>query len=228
MALTNRLSVAAAVAACTLGAAANADIVAGWTFQNSAFISSTTGSSTFTYPQTGTTTAFTGYHADARTKWYNNVGNGSTAAVNSDYWTVGDYYQASLSTTGYTGISLNFDMTRSASGPANFKVDISTNGGTSWSTISTVSVIQNAAAPAGPGTWTSATSYAAYTSTITGITAAENQASLLIRWISTSAASSTGGTARMDNVQVQGTLVPAPGAAALVGLAGLMARRRRA
>jgi hypothetical protein len=37
----------------------------------------------------------------------------------------------------------------------------------------------------------------------------------------------TGGTARMDNVQVQGTLLPAPGAAALVGLAGLMARRRR-
>ena len=27
--------------------------------------------------------------------------------------------------------------------------------------------------------------------------------------------------------QVQGTLLPAPGAAALVGLAGLMARRRR-
>jgi len=228
MALTNRLSVAAAVAACTLGAAANADIVAGWTFQNSAFISSTTGSSTFTYPQTGTTTAFTGYHADARTKWYNNVGNGSTAAVNSDYWTVGDYYQASLSTTGYTGISLNFDMTRSASGPANFKVDISTNGGGSWSTIGTVSVIQNAAAPTGAGAWTSATYLSAYTSTITGITAAENQASLLIRWISTSAAGGTGGTARIDNVQINGTLVPAPGAAALVGLAGLMARRRRA
>ena len=63
MTLTTRLSAVAAVALC---AAANADIVAGWTFQNSAFISSTVGSSTFTYPQTGTTTAFTGYHADAR------------------------------------------------------------------------------------------------------------------------------------------------------------------
>ena len=227
MALTNRLSVAAAVAACTLGAAANADIIAGWTFQNAAFISSTTGSSTFTYPQTGTTTAFTGYHADARTKWYNNTGNGSTAAVNSDYWTVGDYYQASLSTTGYSGISINFDMTRSASGPQNFKVDISTNGGTSWSTIGTVAVIQNAAAPTGAGSWTSAAYNAAYTTTFSGITAADNQNSLLVRWISTSASGSTGGTARMDNVQVQGTLLPAPGAAALVGLAGLMARRRR-
>ena len=160
--------------------------------------------------------------------WYNNVGNGSTAAVNSNYWTVGDYYQASLSTTGYNAISLNFDMTRSASGPANFKVDISTDGGTNWATIGTVSVIQNAAAPTGAGSWTSATYNAAYTTTFTGLTAAENQASLLIRWISTSAAGATGGTARIDNVQIQGTLVPAPGAAALVGLAGLMARRRRA
>ena len=220
MALTTRLSAVAAVALC---AAAQADIVAGWTFQNAAFVN--TAGATFTYPQTGTDTAFTGFHADAATQWYNNVGNGSSAAVNSNRWAIGDYYQASLSTTGYTDISLNFDMTRSASGPANFKVDISTNGGSSWSTIGTVVVLQNGAAP--NASWTSASYSAAYTTTITGITAAADQASLLIRWIATSAASSAGGTARIDNVQIQGTLVPAPGAAALVGLAGLMARRRR-
>jgi hypothetical protein len=222
MALTTRLSAVAAVAFC---AAAQADIIAGWTFQNSAFISSTVGSQNFTYPQTGTDTAFTGYHADARTKWYNNVGNGSSSAVNSDYWTIGDYYQASLATTGYNDISLKFDMTRSASGPQNFKVDISTNGGSSWSTIGTVVVLQNGATP--NANWNSTTYQAAYTTNITGITAAADQATLLIRWISTSASSSTGGTARIDNVQIQGTLVPAPGAAALVGLAGLIARRRR-
>ena len=220
MALTTRLSAVAAVALC---AAAQADIVAGWTFQNAAFVN--TAGATFTYPQTGTDTAFTGFHADAATQWYNNVGNGSSAAVNSNRWQIGDYYQASLSTTGYTDISLNFDMTRSASGPANFKVDISTNGGSSWSTIGTVVVLQNGAAP--NASWTSASYSAAYTTTITGITAAADQASLLIRWIATSAATSTGGTARIDNVQIQGTLVPAPGAAALVGLAGLIARRRR-
>lgn len=223
MTLTTRLSAVAAVALC---AAAQADIVAGWTFQNAAFVSSTTGSQTFTYPQTGTTTAFTGYHADARTKWYNNVGNGSSAAVNSDYWAIGDYYQASLSTTGYTGISLNFDMTRSASGPKDFRIDISTNGGTSWSQIGTLAVLQNGLAP--NASWTSASYSAAYTTNITGITAADNQASLLIRWVATTAPTATGGTCRIDNVQIQGTLVPAPGAAALVGLAGLMARRRRA
>ena len=220
MTLTTRLSAVAAVALC---AAAHADIIAGWTFQNSAFVS--TVGATFTYPQTGTSTAFTGVHASASTNWFNNTGNGSSAAVNADRWAIGDYFQASLSTTGYTGISLNFDMTRSASGPQNFKVDISTNGGGSWSTIGTVVVLQNGTAP--NSSWNSTTYQSAYTSTISGITAAENQASLLIRWIATSAGTSTAGTCRIDNVQVQGTLVPAPGAAALVGLAGLMARRRR-
>jgi hypothetical protein len=105
-------------------------------------------------------------------------------------------------------------MTRSASGPQNFKVDISTNGGSSWSTVGTVV------------NWT--TYQAACTTTFSGISAADNQASLLIRWIATSAPSATGGTCRIDNAQIQGALVPAPGAAALVGLASLMARRRRA
>jgi hypothetical protein len=115
-------------------------------------------------------------------------------------------------------------MTRSASGPQNFKVDISTNGGSSWSTVGTVVVLQNGAAP--NSNWT--TYQAACTTTFSGISAADNQASLLIRWIATSAPSATGGTCRIDNAQIQGALVPAPGAAALVGLASLMARRRRA
>ena len=59
------------------------------------------------------------------------------------------------------------------------------------------------------------------------MTAAANQNSLIVRWVALVGGTATGGTARMDNVQVQGTLLPAPGAAALVGLAGLMARRRR-
>jgi len=36
-----------------------------------------------------------------------------------------------------------------------------------------------------------------------------------------------GGTNRIDNIIVSGDVVPAPGAIALLGLAGLVARRRR-
>jgi MYXO-CTERM domain-containing protein len=35
-----------------------------------------------------------------------------------------------------------------------------------------------------------------------------------------------GGTARIDNVLINGTAVPAPGAIALLGVAGLRRRRR--
>lgn len=40
-------------------------------------------------------------------------------------------------------------------------------------------------------------------------------------------ASSTSGNNRLDNVTISGTLVPAPGTAALIGLGGLVATRRR-
>ena len=229
MALTNRLSVAAAVAACTLGAAANADIIAGWTFQSASFVSTTVGAQDFTYPQTGTSTVFSSHHNSANTKWYNNVGNGSTASFNADNWQAGDWNQATLSTTGYDNISINFDITRSASGAASFAVRISTDGGSNFTEIlPSLSVIVNAASPTGAGAWTSATYNAAYTTTINNVTAAANQNSLIVRWVALANGTATGGTVRMDNVQVQGTLLPAPGAAALVGLAGLMARRRRA
>jgi len=228
MALTNRLSVAAAVAACTLGAAANADIIAGWTFQSSSFVSTTVGAQTFTYPQSGTDTSFSSRHNSANTKWYNNVGNGSTASFNADNWQAGDWNQATLSTAGYSNISINFDITRSASGPASFAVRISTDGGANFTDIlASMPVIVNAGSPTGAGNWTSATYNAAYTTTINNVTAAANQNSLIVRWVALVGGTATGGTARMDNVQVQGTLLPAPGAAALVGLAGLMARRRR-
>ena len=40
-------------------------------------------------------------------------------------------------------------------------------------------------------------------------------------------ATSSSGSLRFDNLVVSGSLVPAPGAIALLGLAGLSARRRR-
>jgi MYXO-CTERM domain-containing protein len=62
---------------------------------------------------------------------------------------------------------------------------------------------------------------------------ADNAAEVIVRIralvdsVNSTGAYQAGGTARIDNIMVNGTLVPAPGAAALVGLAGLIARRRR-
>ena len=67
---------------------------------------------------------------------------------------------------------------------------------------------------------------AAFTTTINSIAGAGDQATLFFRFVNTSTVA-TGGTNRVDNIFVNGTAVPAPGAIALLGLAGLAARRRR-
>jgi MYXO-CTERM domain-containing protein len=58
--------------------------------------------------------------------------------------------------------------------------------------------------------------------------AADNQASVIIRFkVVTAGTSTTTGTNRIDNIVVSGTAIPAPGAIALLGVAGLVGARRR-
>ena len=75
-----------------------------------------------------TGSSFTGFHATPTTVWSNPGGNGSTKSVSSNNWNVSDYYQFSASTAGYSGISISFDQIGSATGPANFKIQYSTDG----------------------------------------------------------------------------------------------------
>jgi MYXO-CTERM domain-containing protein len=83
---------------------------------------------------------------------------------------------------------------------------------------------------AGSGTlsWsTSAANYqSAFTTTLASIAGADDAASLTFRFVNLSTVA-VGGTNRIDNIIVSGDVVPAPGAIALLGLAGLVARRRR-
>jgi MYXO-CTERM domain-containing protein len=111
---------------------------------------------------------------------------------------------------------------------------MSVDGGTNWSTlIATYTPIVNSASPTGAGVWTSTAYNAAYTSSIALGATADNAASILVRVkalvdpVNGSGVYQAGGTARIDNVFVNGTAVPAPGAVALLGVAGLAARRRR-
>src|ERR1700742_2802043 len=52
--------------------------------------------------------AFTAFHASASTVWSNPAGNASVKSVSSNNWAVGDYYQFSFSTSGYTAISITW------------------------------------------------------------------------------------------------------------------------
>ena len=162
------------------------------------------------------------------------AGNGSAYAFSSNVWKAGDFYQAKFDTTGYTGISFSFDMTRSSTGPATWIIEMSTNGGSSFSTLS-ASYAPVVAGATGSGTtsWNITTSQSAFNSSYNLDASANNAAEVIVRIralvdsVNSSGTYQAGGTARIDNILVNGTAVPAPGAAALVGLAGLIARRRR-
>ncbi|MFM7809381.1 MAG: hypothetical protein ACKPEA_15850 [Planctomycetota bacterium] len=263
----NRLSAVAALAAAALSAAANADLIGGWTIP-CAFPTGTGNVPTGTFykaplavnpdgtynanPNTGGVTwdpALAG-RADVGAKKLQSgfelssthqlassganatsytapAGNGSAYAFSSNVWKAGDYYQAKFDTSGYSNISFSFDQIRSSTGPASWLVEVSVNGGGSFTTV---------LAAYDPGTspsWTATTNNPLATKTAALGASADNRGEVIVRIralvdsVNSSGTYQPGGTSRIDNILVNGTLVPAPGAAALVGLAGLIARRRR-
>jgi MYXO-CTERM domain-containing protein len=246
MSVMTRLSLAAIVASTACVASASADLVVGWTIPN-AFPSGAGNVPTGTFYSVGAGdqgaasagTSLSSTHQLASsganaTSYTSPAGNGSQYAFSSNVWKAGDYYQASFSGTGYTGLSFAWDFTRSSSGPATWTVIMSVDGGTNWSTLmATYTPIVNSATPTGAGTWNTSTYNAAYTSSIALGASADNASSIIVRVqalvdsVNSSGTYQAGGTARIDNVFVNGTAVPAPGAVALLGVAGLAARRRR-
>ena len=246
MSVMTRLSLAAIVASTACVASASADLVVGWTIPN-AFPSGAGNVPTGTFYTVGAGdqgaatagTSLSSTHQLASsganaTSYTSPAGNGSTYAFSSNVWKAGDYYQAAFSGTGYSGLSFAWDFTRSTTGPATWTVIMSVDGGTNWSTLlATYTPIVNSATPTGAGTWNTSTYIAAYTSSIALGASADNASSIIVRVqalvdsVNSSGTYQAGGTARIDNVFVNGTAVPAPGAVALLGVAGLAARRRR-
>ena len=227
--MTKQMFIASAVAL-AVSSAASAAIVAGWTM-TTAIPAATTGSNyAYGAADTGDATAgtsLTGFHALAATTWSSPSGNGSQYSLSANNWSVGDYYQVSVSTVGYSDIYLAWDQTRSSTGPSSFRVDMSTDG-TNFSTIlASYTVIQAGLTGTGTLAWSVANGVqTAFTTTIASIAGADNQASLTFRFVNLSTVA-IGGTNRIDNIVVSSGPIPAPGAIALLGLAGLASRRRR-
>ncbi len=203
--------------------AASADVIAGWSIPTA--VTATTAA-TYSYGAANlgaqvSGSMLSGTHSSASTAWSSPAGNGSTYALSSNGWNVGDYYQISLATTGYNAVSVAWDQTRSSTGPAGFEAVLSVDGGSTFSSLGSYTVNQVSWSTSVPVTTSSFASVAS---------AADNQASVIIRFkVVTAGTSTTTGTNRIDNISVTGTVVPvpSPGAIALVGLAGLVARRRR-
>lgn len=142
-------------------------------------------------------------------------GSASLAIVGPD----GGSMTFSLSTMNYTNIVFSFAAQRTATGGANATVQYSLNG----STYTNLGIVVPGASS--PGFGNSGIITSDYFFSFTNASLA-NKANVFFR-IVVPGASSASGNQRFDNLVVQGDLVPAPGSIALVGLAGLVAGRRR-
>lgn len=167
------------------------------------------------------------WHAAAAATYTSPSGNGSQYSFSSNNWAIGDYYQAKFSTSGFADpITISWDQARSSTGPSAFEVVYSIDGGANWNTaLASYTVLQSGGGGA-PGTWSSLTYNALYTNSVM-IAGLENQSEVLVRFRATGAAAGATGSNRIDNVLVYSGEVPAPGAIALLAVAGLAARRRR-
>jgi MYXO-CTERM domain-containing protein len=212
-----------------VSSAASADLIAGWSIPNSIPAATTGSSYTYGAANQGVQTAgssLSGFHALAATTWSSPAGNGSLYSLSSNNWSVGDYYQIAVSTVGFTDISLSWDQTRSGTGPSVFSVAVSTDGTNFTTILASYTVIANVASGTILAWSTGGTPQSAFTTTISAIAQASDAATVYFRFVNQSTVA-TGGTNRVDNILVNGTAIPTPGALALLGLAGLVARRRR-
>jgi hypothetical protein len=155
------------------------------------------------------------FHALAAATYTSPAGNGSTYSFSGNNWSPNDFYQVVLPTTGgWTNLSVSWDQARSATGPASFSLQTSTDG-TTFTTGTTYTVLQSGGGGA-PGTWSTGTYNAVYSSTFALPSSVENQTSLYIRFLNTTGSvSASSGSNRIDNVSV--TAVPEPSAIALLG-----------
>ncbi len=122
-----------------------------------------------------------------------------------------------FSMSGLSNLAVSYAVQRTASGFTTQQWDYSSDG-TTWSSAATITGIQASfAAGATPANVVTSLGVAS------GL---DNAATAYMRLTFTGATSATGNN-RMDNFQFNADAIPAPGAIALLGLAGLIGRRRR-
>jgi len=213
----------------TTASVANATMLAQWTFDNS--INPTNMSSYGWGSESGPYFGvFTIDTDNSNTTFSTPAGNGSAYGLSADRWSQGSYAQIDVyGLPSYlNSFTVSWDQTRTAFGPADFRVDVSYDGGSNFTTLPNSDYTSIIAGAIGSGTnaWSvnggrqsEFTRSVSFSGALTG-----NADMIRIRLVAVGA-NLGNGAARFDNIVVSG--VPAPGAIALLGLAGFARRSRR-
>ncbi|MDX9912869.1 MAG: hypothetical protein RBS39_13680 [Phycisphaerales bacterium] len=143
-------------------------------------------------------------------------GRGAAFRVGDSARNNGRYAQFAIDTTGYGDLLLTF-ATKTTAGTGFTSLDVQVSGnGTDFTTVQTLLNLRNDA------------DWLVKSIDLTSASVLEDNANAVIRVVfyGGDAANPTANT-RLENFIIQGSAVPAPGAAALLGLGGLVATRRR-
>lgn len=215
-----KMSMVALAAVAGLSASALGQGAATWTFETSQPVN--TGPHEAELGANASGSEATTSHA-GNTVVSSPAGNGSARSFSSTVWAVGDYYMFQLSTIGFSNLQVQWDQTSSNTGPRDFTLSYSLNG-VSFTNLTDYSVLANAS-PA----WNSATRSPLYQLGPFALPASlDNQPVIFLRLTMRTTVSANGGTVASGGTdRVDNFSVPTPGAAALLGLGGLVAGRRR-
>ncbi len=171
--------------------------------------------SSTTPPANGTVGAFAGTTVNGILGEVNSgaltvVGNtGGVGTVSTN----GGWVQCAIDMTGYENLMVSFATRGTSTGHRSGQLSYSIDG-TSFTNFDV--------------TWDggSSTSFFAVTRDLSSVSTIDNDSSVFIR-LTLDGATGASGNNRLDNIQFNASLVPAPGALALLGLGGLVATRRR-
>jgi hypothetical protein len=200
------IQIAAAIfASLAVGGAAGADVIAQWNF-DTLNLAGPQAADNGPYTASAGTGNASGHHVSTATKWTSPQGNGSIQSYSADNWNIGDYWQISASTTGYTNITLAWDQAGANAGPRDFKLQYSADGN-AFTDFGAVAAITNEIWSATPRTISNRT---ADLGSIAGI---NNLATVYFRIVDTSSITVGGGQVmaagldKIDNFTVFGTSI---------------------
>lgn len=187
--------------------------IAKWNFESLGTLS--TSGTTYTGPAAtvglnASGSSVIGNHVSAASQWSNSGGNGSLTSLSGNNWAVGDYYQFQTSTYGFNTVYVSLDQTGSNTGPRDFQFSYSLDG-TNFTNVGSVYAVSNT------NPWASTIYKPEHTRSfnLSSIPGIAGQSMVYFRATNTSTVSisnaivGAGGTSRVDNFSVSGTLCPA-------------------